>query len=260
MKNMIAEERRRRLLDALKKSGALSVSSASEMLQVSRMTVHRDLDELAAAGKLRKVHGGAVPIISRAAPRDLARPFTERKPANATAKELIAGHVAKLVAAANTLAMDASSTVFALADTLKPRADGHGLFILTNGVPLFQALLARRAGFRVALTGGEPHPRTGSLVGPMVIKSLEGMRFDYAVISAAGLMEDEGQIFDSTPEGAAVKQALLARANKSILCMDKTKINFLAPYPLGMLTDFDVLVTEDGPRPIARARRHAPAR
>ncbi|HYG75041.1 MAG TPA: DeoR/GlpR family DNA-binding transcription regulator [Planctomycetota bacterium] len=248
---MIAEERRRKLLEALKKNGALSVANASEMLRVSRMTVHRDLDTLSAAGLLRKVHGGAVPVISKPSAKETAMPFTERKPANATAKELIAKHVAKIVATARTLAFDASTTVFALAGVLKTSPENPNPFVLTNGVPLFMELQRRNVGFRLALTGGEPHPRTGSLVGPLAIKTLEGMRFDFAIVSAAGLMEDEGQVYDSTPEGAAVKQAFMARANKVILCLDTTKINFLAPYPLGVLNDFDILVTENGVREIA---------
>ena len=163
---MIAEERRRKLLDALKKNGALSVASASEMLRVSRMTVHRDLDTLSAAGLLRKVHGGAVPVVSKPMAKDSAASFTDRKPANASAKEAIAKHVMKLITGARTLAMDASTTVYALAGVIKPPPENPNPFIMTNGVPLFLELQKRNVGYRLALTGGEPHPRTGSLIGP----------------------------------------------------------------------------------------------
>lgn len=251
---MLGEERRRKLLAALKKAGALSVVRASGLLRVSRMTVHRDLDLLAAEGLLRKVHGGAVPIAARPAQERTARPFLERKPAHAVAKDLIARHVARLLAGARSLALDASSTVFCLAAVLKPLSGG-GPFIVTNSVPLFQELQQRRAGFRVALTGGEPHPRTGSLVGPLVLRSLEGLHFEVAVVSAAGVMMETGTVYESTPEDAAVKQAFLARADRAILAVDKTKINFLAPYTSAVLRDFDLFVTEDGPQEVKRLRR-----
>lgn len=251
---MIGEERRRKLLAAVNKTGTLSVASAGKLLRVSRMTVHRDLDSLASDGLLRKVHGGAAPISVRTPRLELARPFTERIPVNTPAKEAIARHVAKLLAGAQSLALDASSTVFFVASILKP-APGRGPFIITNSVPLFQELLRRHAGFSVALTGGEPQARSGSLVGPLAIRSLEGMRFDYAVISVAGLMEDEGLLYDSTPEDAALKQAFVARAAKAILAVDKTKINFLAPYPLGRLSAFDWLVTEDGVQEVKRKEK-----
>jgi DeoR/GlpR family transcriptional regulator of sugar metabolism len=254
---MIAEERRRRLLETLHKSGALSVADVSTRMQVSRMTVHRDLDTLSAAGLLRKVHGGAVPVVRSGGGNEVARPFTERKPANAQAKEQIARHLARVVAGARTLALDASSTVFALSQTIKPAPENSNMFIITHGIPLFTELRRNKPEIRVALTGGEPHPRTDSLVGPLAIKTLEGMRFDFAIVSAAGLMDEEGQVYDATPEGAAIKQALLARANRTILALDKSKINLLAPYPLELLSNFDMLVTEDGVREIKRVRRRA---
>jgi len=249
---VIGEERRRKLLAALKKAGALSATRAGKLLRVSRMTVHRDLDSLAADGLLRKVRGGATPVSSRTPRAELARPFTERMPINTPGKEAVARHVAKLLAHAQSLALDASSTVFRVASILKPLPAGRGPSIITNSVPLFQELLRRQEGFRVLLTGGEPQARSGSLVGPLAIRSLEGLRFDYAVISVAGLMEEQGLLFDSTPEDAALKQAFLARADKAILAVDKTKINFLAPYPLGDLSAFDWLVTEDGVNEVGR--------
>ncbi len=256
---MIAEERRRKLLHELRKSGALSIAEASARLRVSRMTVHRDLDELGNAGLLRKVHGGAValPLRTPGAQR-AARPFSERAPAAAAAKRQIAKHLAKLLAGAHNLVLDASSTVFPLAQELHPPS-GSSLFILTNGIPLFQELRRRNAGFRLALSGGEPHPRTESLVGPLAIQSVEGLRFDFAVVSAVGLMEDEGAIYDATPEGVAVKQAFLSRAHKKVLALVRSKLNVLAPYLLGRLSEFDAWVTEDGVREV-RATRAKSAR
>ncbi len=251
---MFSVDDRRKLLETLLKSGALSVADVSQRMQASRMTIHRDLDTLSAAGMLRKVHGGAVPII-RNSPTDTARSFTERKPANAGAKEAIARHLARVVSGARNLALDASSTVFALAQTLQPPEGNSSMFVITHGIPLFMELRRRHPALRVALTGGEPHPRTESLIGPLAIKTLEGLRFDFAVVSAAGLMEEEGEIYDATPEGAAIKQALLSRATRTILAIDKSKLNTLAPYSLGLLENFDLLVTEDGARETRRAKR-----
>ncbi|HEY3321120.1 MAG TPA: DeoR/GlpR family DNA-binding transcription regulator [Planctomycetota bacterium] len=251
---MIAAERRRKLLNALRKSGSLSVSSASDLLRVSRGTVHRDMEALAAAGLLRKIHGGAVPIISMPVIKNSAVSFTERRPVNAPAKEAIARHLVKLLANAHNIALDASTTVFSICSVLKAATQKPVPFILTNGVPLFQELQRLNLGYRIALTGGEPHPRTDSLIGPLAIKSLEGMRFDLAVVSAVGLMEEEGQTYDATAEDCAVKQAFLARATTRVLALDTTKVNFLAPYPSSPLSDFDLLVTENGVRELDRKK------
>jgi DeoR family fructose operon transcriptional repressor len=250
---MIAEERHSKILSALKAHGTLSVSEACELLHVSRMTVHRDLESLAAAGALRKVHGGAVALSNGNGP-DAARSFTERKPANAAAKAQIAKHLAKILAGARNLALDASSTVFEICHTLPPAPEGQSIFIITNGIHLFQELLQRNAGFHVAITGGEIHPRTESLMGPLAVKSLEGLRFDFAVVSAAGVMEDSREVFDATPEGAAMKLAFLSRATKKVLAVDRSKFNAIAPYSLGAIQDFDLFVTEDGVREVRQKK------
>lgn len=240
-------------MDELNSRGALSVNDACGILNVSRMTIHRDLETLSAAGLLRKVHGGAV-VLGNGNGVESARSFTERKPANSDAKAQIAKFLAPILAGARTLALDASSTVFEICHTLPAMAQGKSMFVITNGIPHFEELRRRNAGFQVAITGGELHPRTESLVGPLAIKALEGLRFDFAVVSAVGFMEDTGELYDGTPEGAAMKLAFLGRATKKILAIDRSKFNQLAPYPLGDLSDFDLMVTETGVKELRRKK------
>jgi DeoR/GlpR family transcriptional regulator of sugar metabolism len=242
---MLIEDRRRKLLEAVNAKGSLTVSEAEKALEVSRMTVHRDLDVLAAQGLVRKVHGGVVAVQQRGAdlfdPR--ARPFEERLAANRDAKRAIAKHVAKLVAKASTLLLDASSTVYHLSETLVP--EGRELFVTTGSLPLFSELV-RRGGMRVALHGGEPHARTGSLVGPLALASLGDLRFDFAVISALGVLEEEGAAFVSNQEEADVKRSYLGHARKKILAIDSSKFGQSAPFKLGAIGDYDFVVTEKG--------------
>jgi len=63
---MLAIERRDYILKKLQETGRVQVSELSKTLNVSRMTIHRDLDALAEEGLIEKVFGGA---ISTAAPR-----------------------------------------------------------------------------------------------------------------------------------------------------------------------------------------------
>lgn len=242
---MLIEDRRRKLLEAVNAKGSLTVSEAEKALDVSRMTVHRDLDVLAAQGLVRKVHGGVVAVHQRGAdlfdPR--SRPFEERLAANRDEKRAIARHVAKLVAKASTLLLDASSTVYFLAETLAP--ESRDLFVTTGSLPLFSELI-RRGGMRVALHGGEPHARSGALVGPLAVASLGDLRFDFAVVSAVGVLEEEGAAFVSNQEEADVKQAYVGHARKKILAIDSSKFGQSAAFKLGSVTDYDFVVTENG--------------
>ena len=56
---MLAEQRRQLIADEVRRRGAVRVSELTEFLAVSDMTIRRDLEVLASAGVLEKVHGGA---------------------------------------------------------------------------------------------------------------------------------------------------------------------------------------------------------
>jgi len=60
---MLPVDRRQQILALLEEQGSLTISALSAVFQVSEMTIHRDLDLLAEEGLLRKVRGGAVPMV-----------------------------------------------------------------------------------------------------------------------------------------------------------------------------------------------------
>lgn len=59
---MLTEERQNAILKELKEKGAVTVTGLSAELGISESTVRRDLQGLAAVGKLHKVHGGATAL------------------------------------------------------------------------------------------------------------------------------------------------------------------------------------------------------
>jgi DeoR/GlpR family transcriptional regulator of sugar metabolism len=256
---VLITERRRLLLAAIDDRGTLTLEEAARAFDVSRMTLHRDLDVLAAQGLVEKVRGGAVRRERTQAPADaVARPFAARFGVRVAEKRRIARHLARLLAPARTLLLDASSTVYFLADALPH--DGHAaeLFVVTGSLPLFEKLRAR-GDVQAALHGGAPHPRTGALVGRLATKSLEGLRFDWAVVSALGVLPGEGAVFVSNPEEVDVKRAYLRHARRKALAVDRSKLGLSGAFALGPLSAFDVVVTEDGAR-APRGLRAAPRR
>lgn len=255
----LAAERRRKLLKLLTERGAVNVGDAERELGVSRMTVHRDLDALAAEGLLRKVHGGAVALPGKRRSATAAiPPFSERRGVAKRAKRALANHLADLLAGAHTVALDAGTTTFHLAEAWAERGVAEDLFIATCGLELFNEL-RRQTKVRAALIGGEPHPRTGSLTGPLAEAGAAALRFDFTVVSALGVMPKEGLVLDALPEETAVKRALLASGRRKILAVDSSKLGISAPYELCSLDEFDLLVDENGPRKITELLSEKPA-
>ena len=249
---MLGEERRRRLLEMIQQKGSLTVAEAGKRLAVSRMTVHRDLAQLAAEDLVRKVHGGAVAVVSDGTLYDpRASSFKERLVAHADAKRAIARHVARQIESARTLLVDASSTAFFVVETLPAPEE---TFVIVGGLPLFAELQRRHPQMRVALHGGEPL-RTGSLVGPLALAALSDVRVDWAIVSCLGVLEDEGALYDSHPEEVEVKRAYLQRARHRLLAVDSSKFGLSGAYKFAELSAFDVVVTEEGVRRNPRRRK-----
>ena len=272
---MLGVERRQMLLEAVNRQGVLSIAQAERTLKVSRMTIHRDIEALSAEGLVKKIHGGVLALspegdaLRPGRPARAPLPYSERQPAASAAKKSIAKQLLELTQNARTLILDASTTahVFGLElaalraqssskDTPKNGDDANSVFVLCGGLPLFLELQPyHRHGLRCALHGGEPHPLTGSLVGPIALAGVRELRADWAILSAAGVVEEEGMAFEGTPEESEIKRAALKSARQAVLAIDKSKLGCSAPYRLAALVEFSVVLTEDGPLNVSAKKK-----
>jgi DeoR family transcriptional regulator, fructose operon transcriptional repressor len=214
--------------------GSVRISELAVALQVSEMTIRRDLDELEALGVARRVRGGAVAVGPE--------PFAERHRTNAKAKSIIADKLARLVPDRGTVAFDASTTVHRYASTLDGARD---LTVVTNGIDTFETL-AGNPGLTATLTGGTREPRTGSLVGSVATKGAEDFLFDVLVCSAAALDAELGSSEASLAE-ADVKRAMSRTSSRVVLAVDHSKLGGRGQARLFRPAEIDVLVTDLDP-------------
>lgn len=168
--------------------------------------------------------------------------FAERHRHNAKAKARIADKLLPLVPSVGTIAFDASTTVHRLAGNLEMARD---LAVVTNGLDTFHAL-SQKPGFAVGITGGSREPRTGSLVGPLAVRSAETLLFDLFVTSAAALDPELGSSEASLAE-AEVKRAFRNGSNRIILAVDHTKLGTRSRARMFTFDEIDVLVTDLDP-------------
>lgn len=229
-----ALDRLDRIRGRLEEDGRAKVGDLASWLGVSEMTIRRDLDELERRGELTRVRGGATLVGPRA--------FAERTGRHARAKRRIAAKLVELVPDGIAVGLDASSTILRLAEEL---ANARDVTVLTNGPECFNALRAF-ANLEVLLTGGRIDPRTGSLVGPLALRSIHDMSLHTLFLSSAGLDPEVGST-ESTLEEATVKQALAATSHRVVLAVDSTKLAQRAPAKCLPLDAIDVLVTDLDP-------------
>jgi DeoR family fructose operon transcriptional repressor len=195
------------------------------------MTIRRDLDVLAEQGVVQRVRGGAMALGPQ--------PFAERFGLQARAKDSIAAKLAGLVGDAGAVGIDASTTLQRLAGVIDGARD---LTVLTNGPESF-ASLQDTAGVTPLLTGGQLDKRTGSLVGPLAVRSAKDLLLRRLFVSAAGIDPEHGTT-EATLEEAEVKLALADVSTQVIVAVDHTKLGQRGPARCLPLERIDVLVTD----------------
>jgi len=232
----LAAARRQRLGAIVETRRAVRLEELSAVLGVSQATVRRDLNELAADGRLRRVHGGAVAVDGR-----LVEPLFDVKAVAAVAqKARIAARAVELLAPDDTVYLDSGSTVLAAARLL------HGwdrLTVVTNSLPVANELLGR--GPRLVLVGGELRERSQAVVGPLTRRLLEDLHVDRALMGTFALSLEDGMT-TTDPGEAFTKELVLGRAREVILLADSGKVGTRSLVNAGSLGQVDVLVTDDG--------------
>ena len=233
--NVDALERLELMRRKLDTDGRIRVVELASELDVSEMTIRRDLDLLVDEGIATRVRGGAVAV----GPQE----FDVRFRQHARAKGRIAEKLLDLVGTGGAIGIDASSTMQRLAARLGQARD---VTVLTNGPDTFRAL-HEHAGVTALLTGGELDPRTGSLVGPLATRAAHDLLLRRLFVSAAAVDPDVGAS-EATLEEAEVKIALAGSASEVILAVDVSKLGHRAPAHGFAWERVDALVTELAPR------------
>jgi DeoR/GlpR family transcriptional regulator of sugar metabolism len=234
---MLGIERRRKILDLLRRDQKVHVAELSESLAVTRETVRRDLEKLEAGGLLRRSHGGAVLVT----PGNEDLSFARRTAANDDLKRKIALRAAGLVNDGSSLMMDSSSTVLALCGLLAGKKE---LTVITNSIKILGDYCA--SGMSLVSTGGNLRSHSLSLVGAAACNALAAYNVDFAVVSCKGLDRERGVTESNEPE-AVVKRAMARQAKNRVLLADSTKFDKAVFARTLEFSDIDYVVTDADP-------------
>jgi DeoR/GlpR family transcriptional regulator of sugar metabolism len=234
---LFVEERRRIILERLRQQGRVSVNELSEAMQVSAVTIRQDLRALEEGQLLKRTYGGAV-IRSPTYPlKELA--FDIRKKRNWRAKEAIGTAAAAIVKNDDAVALDGSTTAFALVPHLKKL---DKITVVTNSLIIAQSFLDC-PGFQVLMPGGRLRADSISLVGHP--EDLPDINLNTGFFGAHGI-SSEGGITEVDPDEVAMKKAMIARCVFTVIIADDSKWGRIAPYPFVSVPNVDRIITTSG--------------
>jgi len=208
---MLPDRRHELILRTLREDGPATIDSLAKRLGASHATVRRDLVQLDEEGLLKRVYGGAVPIV------DKDDPFTDVATVRVDEKDQIARRCAELVKDGETILLDIGTTAHLVARQLH----GRSLTVITSNLAVYEEL-ADEHSIQLVLLGGVVRRDYRSLVGFLTEDNLRQIHADRLFLGTSGVRPN-GQVMDTTVVEVPVKRAMIAASDKVILVADVGK-------------------------------------
>ncbi len=226
---MQSSTRQEQILAYLKQHSQCGVKELAAALYVSDATIRRDLSEMQQLGLLKRNHGGAL-LLERADETSIFIRMAE----NAKEKERAATRILPHLPSFQTVFMDSSSTVLALAQ----RMELKGKTVVTNGLQTMQSL-ARARDVNIIMPGGSLSPTGTSIVGSWTNKMLSEFHFDLMLTSCAAIIGRD--VYETSLEQREVKRTVFERSDYKILIADHGKLTKTGTYRFAALEDFQTV-------------------
>ena len=226
------------ILDIARREGKVTVEGLARHFGVTLQTIRRDLTDLADAGRLERVHGGAVLPSST-----MNIGYEERRTLHSNAKADIAKACARRIPNDISIFLNIGTSTEAVAMELLSH---RNLLVVTNNMNVAN-ILAANSDCDVVVTGGNLRRSDGGLVGSLAINTIRQFKFDLAVIGCSAL-DEEGDILDFDIEEVGASQAILRQSRRTYLVADQSKFQRSAPARIASLSEIDT-VFSDAPLP-----------
>lgn len=232
------------ILEIARTEGKVTVDGLAARFGVSVQTIRRNLSDMAEAGQLQRVHGGAV---LPSGVRNIA--YLERRALHGAAKDRIGAAVARAIPDDCSLFLNIGTTTESVARHLH---DHRNLLVITNNLNIVE-ILASAPQVSVVVTGGTLRAADNGLTGPIAAATVSGYKTDFAVIGCSAVDRD-GDLLDFDADEVTVSRAILANARRKILVMDASKLQRTAPLRIARMSQLDTVYTN---APLPLTLRHA---
>ncbi|GLQ05392.1 DeoR/GlpR family DNA-binding transcription regulator [Sneathiella chinensis] len=231
--------RKAAIFEFVERRGKASVEELAEKFSTSPETVRRDLNALAEAGQVRKVHGGVV----RITPSDEGS-FGERLTRNTLAKQIIADQLARTISPGQSLFMDTGSTTLICAEALSRIKN---LTVITNSARIAHVFAAGPGQSDAIMLGGRYRHDNDQTVGSTTIAEVGKFRADHAVLTV-GTLDHKGAA-DFSESEAQVARAMIDAAEQVTVVADSSKLNHRSTFHVCGLDQIDRLILDKTPDP-----------
>ena len=231
-------ERHQKIYELLRKHKNLSIDKLSSILEISKMTVRRDLDGLIKKGIVQRVHGRA--IISRT--NEYEPPHMIRSLEMMQEKQMIGRLAASLIKDNAVIIVDVGSTLLELVRNIP---ENNNITVITNWIPVAVELSKKRGLFNLVLVGGKVFTDELSIVGGYPEEMLKDFNADIAFLGVGGISDKFG-ITDFNMDEVQVKKQMIKSSREVIVLADHSKFGRVTPIKIADIKIIDKIITDDG--------------
>ncbi|MDF2922384.1 MAG: transcriptional regulator, DeoR family [Paenibacillaceae bacterium] len=232
-----AEERRKKIVNLIRRDKRVTVNQLVELCLVSAGTVRNDLKELEQAGMLVRTHGGAV-VPTVPVRGEIALPL--REGTNTDKKEAIAREAVKLIKDGESVFLDAGTTSLALARELS-RTD-RSFIAVVNDFHIAEALEESERG-QIVFIGGVVRKKNHNTSGRVDLDMLKRYMVEKVFLTADAVSADKGAT-TYLVQDIQYKRIVMANAAKKIILADSTKLGRHVFAQFASVEEIDTVVTD----------------
>jgi len=230
---MLKEERQQTILNEVELHNRILLTDVAETLDVSIDTVRRDVKELDAEHKLRKVHGGAISL-----------GFTTNSTRNTNIYALdkktdIAEKALTLLKNGSVIFIDGGTTCLEMARIIPPELE---LTCFTLSLPVAMQLTSK-PNITVIFIGGEISKDAQISIGANTIHNLSEINVDYSFIGT-GYVDAQYGLTEFDWDIVQLKKAVIKAAKKTVLLCISEKLNSQHRYKTCDINTINTMITE----------------
>lgn len=205
-------------------------------LNVSEMTVRRDLKELESNEQIIRTSNSI--LLKDSFLNEV--PFVKKQLVNIEEKRLIAKKAMQFIKPNETILLDAGTTTLEICKLLK--SVDFTVRIITNDIKAAAELIDSH--HEVIILGGTVQQNIGSMYGTQTIDVLNNIRVNVSFVGTQAMTIDEG-IFAPTIERAKVKRLMMKCGQEAYLVVDSSKLNLTSFAKISDFSDFNAIITDD---------------
>ncbi len=233
---MLASTRRRLILERVAEQQSIEAQALADELNVSVMTIRRDIKRLEQDGFLRQTYGGATVHITKS----VELGFNSRALQFSAEKRLIGSYAANLMKPGQTLFLGEGTTTSQFAQFLPPHPH---LLVITTSLSHASLLCSRK--IRVVVVGGNLHENELIMTGSIAEATINRFYADICVLGAAGIDMEVG-VTELDHEAAAIHRLMIERSRHVMMLADHSKLGFCASAVVAPVQMVGTLITDEG--------------